>query len=1019
MQILLPFKYFEEINNRQWFDKFFESISDSSESGPVISESEFGKLKDEKGGVNLVHRWNATVIEWSITPSLFSEANFSGMKFTDARELIIHSDRLKTLTRQYSDDNPFALLHNYMGRLLSGSSENKSGSQQALKFENTDEDICAYAYSLITPERPYENSEFQITLRVINKKKEPLEFVKVKLEMIQSRDDTALPPMQFRIGPVMLDGIGSIDRASKLLPNASFVAKWSLKPVKNMRLIREVEYQAILIVKFVRGGLRNIQRIATQTVIFCPRPSLKIYYFISNLMRSQNAKSMNTSLPMLNVIIALMNTGYSHLKNVKAEEIRISVLSEDNVKKFIPYQISGIITSSGVEDRVLSDLRFSIANIESGKTRGVIRDFKVTTSVNGELIELEDTQTFIIHQFISPTKFLVSLQTNPALLFYYDMQKSVLRTISPLIFINVNEKSGTSDGKPFRQQIASFQLNESQQQPTSFYAQIPYPDDLEHDFDVLRVNQIGKNGVLKLVDPRYVWNSNTDKKFVHFIDDNPSVKSESIEYEIIYGNAEIFLRPRFEFFAYNIPLVTANWPHVGDDVAHIMATSASQSAIRYELYSNSSKMDDYFTINPETASSFSSSSSSIIIDEAETSISDEYPVTPLVIMKHGYTKLIATQSISNLTFGSSSLLQSSPTAVSESSSKAGSEPSLSNGSDLSIVSSTSSTDDTAENDLDASKSVNFPTDTWYKTRKIESTKEGTVSSRGEIYGESDRTNERGITWGDSYSSGNGYEGTFDERKSKLWQSTSRRSIVSSTNTIDLYSTMGQFSISSESGISTVSSTYINDNTDNSFETTDESNISLLTEKNVSNAGSKEVPQLYLLFSTKAPTEKATLIHTTVPPSHQHIASIYNFSTANTIYFYSSSSNLEAESPSSEYDAKSVITDANDGPKNDQSQKSSLQRSTYYSLTSSTPQITEFSGASNAEVSNIQIATKIPVTISFDETSVDYQDKENISEMACRMRDKQPIWSLICDLSETSKIQKLLKIRSKSDFQEKN
>lgn len=72
---------------------------------------------------------------------------------------------------------------------------------------------------------------------------EPLEFVKVRLEMIQSRDDTALAPMQFRIGPVMLNGIGSIDRASKLLPNASFIAKWSLKPVKNMRLIREVEYQ--------------------------------------------------------------------------------------------------------------------------------------------------------------------------------------------------------------------------------------------------------------------------------------------------------------------------------------------------------------------------------------------------------------------------------------------------------------------------------------------------------------------------------------------------------------------------------------------------------------------------------------------------------------------------------------------------------------------------------------------------------------------------------------------------------
>lgn len=65
--------------------------------------------------------------------------------------------------------------------------------------------------------------------------------------MIQSGTDTAsgtaTTPMQFLIGPVILDGIGSIDRTSKLPPNASFVATWNLKPVKNMRLIREAEYQ--------------------------------------------------------------------------------------------------------------------------------------------------------------------------------------------------------------------------------------------------------------------------------------------------------------------------------------------------------------------------------------------------------------------------------------------------------------------------------------------------------------------------------------------------------------------------------------------------------------------------------------------------------------------------------------------------------------------------------------------------------------------------------------------------------
>ncbi|MCP9264872.1 hypothetical protein DINM_023045 [Dirofilaria immitis] len=238
--------------------KYFPILKVESQTVDIVAlySTFFERLNvKEKEGINLVRRWNATVVEWSVTPSLSLEANFSGMKFTDARELVIQSDRLKTLTRQYGDENPFALLHSYMGKLISWSLENVSGSQQTMKFGNDDEDICAYAYSLVTPERPYENSEFHITLRVINKKKEPLEFVTVKLEMIRSLADTARAPLQFRIGPVVLDGINDINRASKLLPNASFVANWSLKPIKKMRLIREAEYQS-------RSMMPNISQIS-------------------------------------------------------------------------------------------------------------------------------------------------------------------------------------------------------------------------------------------------------------------------------------------------------------------------------------------------------------------------------------------------------------------------------------------------------------------------------------------------------------------------------------------------------------------------------------------------------------------------------------------------------------------------------------------------------------------------------------------------------------------------------------
>ncbi|EJW74012.1 hypothetical protein WUBG_15079 [Wuchereria bancrofti] len=75
---------------------------------------------------------------------------------------------------------------------------------------------------------------------------------------------------------------------------------------------------------------------------------------------------------------------------------------------------------------------------------------------------------------------------------------------------------------------------------------------------------------------------------------------------------------------------------------------------------------------------------------------------------------------------------------------------------------------------------------------------------------------------------------------------------------------------------------------------------------------------------------------------------------------------------------------------------SSHKSTY----APTPRITELSGQDNSEEEkpNIQSTTKIP---SSGEIFVDYEDKENISEIACRLKDTQPIWSLICDLSKTS------------------
>ncbi|VDK57246.1 unnamed protein product [Gongylonema pulchrum] len=140
---------------------------------------------------------------------------------------------------------------------------------------------------------------------------------------------------------------------------------------------------------------------------------------------------------------------YLKLKNVQVEGTRLSVQSADATKAFLPYQIDQV--KSSAVNELLPDLRIKIEEIASGKAVNVmynistnsvksdqIYDFKVEASMDGELIAVEDTRTFAVQQFISPSKLLVSLNSTPGSLFYYDVQQSAIHTVLPLTFVDVS-----------------------------------------------------------------------------------------------------------------------------------------------------------------------------------------------------------------------------------------------------------------------------------------------------------------------------------------------------------------------------------------------------------------------------------------------------------------------------------------------------------------------------------------------------------------------------------------------------
>lgn len=155
---------------------------------------------------------------------------------------------------------------------------------------------------------------------------------------------------------------------------------------------------------------------------------------------------------------------------------------------------------------------------------------------------------------------------------------------------------------------------------------------------------------------------------------------------------------------------------------------------------HTSEIQKLFRLSYITTSSLSSTfpSTEAKIVEAETSEIGGYRITPSITRKHGYTKLIATQSIFdsngrfNSTSDSSGTVQSSSTAASEST--ADSLP------DLSVNFGTSSATDATENNLegryffgefsstDVSKNVNISTGKPYEKYVTGSTEENSLTS---------------------------------------------------------------------------------------------------------------------------------------------------------------------------------------------------------------------------------------------------------------------------------------------------
>ncbi|CAJ0960689.1 unnamed protein product, partial [Mesorhabditis belari] len=315
-QFLEFFERFEEIfplptlksfPTRFW-NEFFQSIADHSENGMKISEGENEKLLGNvQNGATFLKLWNNSVSEWAsgrIRP--FEDSSPHPLiKYSQLKALIAAADKLKSISRQNGAPDPFAMLHAYMGQVLS-----TAGLDEA--------DLCAESHIIIEPNVVDEGEIIVLTVNFENLKPTFLNAIRLEIEWV--RGDVYTPEVKFAPGIFSYTGIYALDGSQSLPGKSSFqaIAKYTTAP--GPHLTREVVYQ--------------------------------VHYFI------QQEKASHF------VYVIFVNNGYVTLKNVRVINFKVGyekANKEPTRFRIDEMRIDGIQKNGG--------LSYELGMIKPGKTK--------------------------------------------------------------------------------------------------------------------------------------------------------------------------------------------------------------------------------------------------------------------------------------------------------------------------------------------------------------------------------------------------------------------------------------------------------------------------------------------------------------------------------------------------------------------------------------------------------------------------------------------------------------------------
>ncbi|EYB92442.1 hypothetical protein Y032_0194g1447 [Ancylostoma ceylanicum] len=558
-------------------EKFLAAIGDGSEQGVAISPAEADQFEDKE----LVKLWNATVNDWT-SGRMDSPSENQGIPYSDVKQLVVTADRLHSLTRQNGASDPFSLLHEYIGQILTTN-------------DSRDEE-CLAAAVVVDPVVIYEDSSVTIDVYIESLQDTTLTNIDLSIDFV--RNDMFAPRINFGVGPSWSAGINTMNGFGILAARSSFEMHWTRKIIAENRLTTSAFYQALIVLGFHRDGMPSKQRLKSPLLEIRPRRSIRVLHFV-------NGDVTNSLKEPFSAMTAVMNIGYSPLTDVRVLHTDIDLVTSSVAAPFdiVRMELDG--------KRIGSTLTPVIGDIKSGTSRRIT--YHITTpgqaasfanmstvlTVDGKLVPVEDEHIYSIKAAASEKDgFIVSSLANPEPVFFYRPDIGSIVNIVPLQYSTTHVKT-TDDPKKFAI-LASFRNLLSPGFTGALWGTFKLPS-IPDNYRLTRV--IDQRGARTRVVTPVTWTEQQDEgKVLNFIDSGAAFPVSDIVYEMEFSEPTKEAGPEFDQTSYRVQIFPGAWPQPGFPLAAISAHSPESSNLTYSLYTPDN--EKAFAVDPHTGELF-------------------------------------------------------------------------------------------------------------------------------------------------------------------------------------------------------------------------------------------------------------------------------------------------------------------------------------------------------------------------------------------------------------------------------